>query len=636
MPDDMMLDEFKKRTLEHAELESEESAAKKTREGESSEPVSPSKALYPPLFAGRVSQEDDVFHWDEHEDLTAVEGEDIEYEDLVEEEMEDAPKNEQGESPPELNPEELDSMDQEAAVEELNSLSKIGVIEEFAESGASGSEKRMDLREVYDWRFRDGKWRRRCSIVAREYRAGTTSTAETFSPTASNAAARLVLILHLLNPTWVILVLDIKDAYLQVPQQEEVLVTISDWMKKACNIGDGIVWRLKRCLPGQRNAATRWYEHLRSIVERLGFEFSKHVPALARHKTRPVFISIHVDDELLAGKKEDSLWLVEELEKIFRVEKEGPYPLNRIGDGEELRYLKRKYVFVEEGVVVQPNEKYIKKLLELYDLGRLKSKATPEHVDLVKEDKSKELGPEETKRFRSGLGSVLYLAQDRIDIQYASKCLASSMSKPTQQSLKCLIHLILYLAGTANRSTLLPYSTKGRRLITRLNGQEDNDEIPPEESHVVEAYSDSDWGSVKTPEKARRKSTSSGIIVLNGMQVVSFSRTQKATASSSCEAELYALSGTCGEAILIGRLFEFLTGEHVRTEIRCDSSSARQWSQRRGIGRLKHVDVRLCQLQDWVRENTISIGTVKTVLNVADLNTKKLTYARRAFHPHRS
>ena len=135
VPDDMTLDEFKKRTLEHAELGEEESAAKKTREGESSAPVSPSRALYPPLFAGRVSQEEDVFHWDEHEDLTAVEGEDVEYEDLVEEEMEDEPKNDQGESPPEVSPEELDSMDQQAAVEELNRLSKIGVIEEFAESG---------------------------------------------------------------------------------------------------------------------------------------------------------------------------------------------------------------------------------------------------------------------------------------------------------------------------------------------------------------------------------------------------------------------------------------------------------------------------------------------------------------------
>ena len=140
----------------------------------------------------------------------------------------------------------------------------------------------------------------------------------------------------------------------------------------------------------------------------------------------------------------------------------------------------------------------------------------------------------------------------------------------------------------------------------------------------MEAYSDSDWGSLKTPEKARRKSTSSGIIVLNGIQVLSFSRTQKATASSSCEAELYALSGTCGEAILVGRLFEFLTEKPVSVEVRCDSSSARQWTQRRGVGRLKHVDVRLSQLQDWV-------GTVKTALNVADLNTKKLSYARRAF-----
>ena len=43
------------------------------------------------------------------------------------------------------------------------------------------------------------------------------------------------------------------------------------------------------------------------------------------------------------------------------------------------------------------------------------------------------------------------------------------------------------------------------------------------------------------------------------------------------------------------------------------------------------MDVRLCQLQDWVRDNIVKFGTVKTALNVADLNTKKLTYARRAF-----
>ena len=102
------------------------------------------------------------------------------------------------ETPPELSPEKLDLLDQEAAVEELNRLSKIGVIEEFLEANPNGPEKRMDLREVYDWRYREDHWKRRCRIVAREYRAGASSTAETFSPTASSAAARLVLILHLI------------------------------------------------------------------------------------------------------------------------------------------------------------------------------------------------------------------------------------------------------------------------------------------------------------------------------------------------------------------------------------------------------------------------------------------------------
>ena len=148
--------------------------------------------------------EEDPFHWDEEEDLTAVEGEDVEYEDLMEEEMEDTPKNDQGETPPELSPEELDLLDQEAAVEELNRLSKIGVIEEFLEANANGQEKCMDLREVYDWRYREDHWKRRCRIVAREYHAGASSAAETFSPTVSSAAARLVLTLHLIFSEWVI------------------------------------------------------------------------------------------------------------------------------------------------------------------------------------------------------------------------------------------------------------------------------------------------------------------------------------------------------------------------------------------------------------------------------------------------
>ena len=74
----------------------------------------------------------------------------------------------------------------------------------------------------------------------------------------------------------------------------------------------------------------------------------------------------------------------------------------------------------------------------------------------MKADKSKECTPEEARRFRSGSGSVLYLSQDRVDIQFATKLFASAMSKPTQQAVKCLKHLIIYLKGPGHEHSYFP------------------------------------------------------------------------------------------------------------------------------------------------------------------------------------
>lgn len=53
--------------------------------------------------------------------------------------------------------------------------------------------------------------------------------------------------------------------------------------------------------------------------------------------------------------------------------------------------------------------------------------------------------------------------------------------------------------------------------------------------------------------------------------------------------------------------------------------------QRSGLGRLKHIDVRLCWLQMAIREKVLKVLPVSTQVNIADLNTKKLTAARRRF-----
>ena len=82
------------------------------------------------------------------------------------------------------------------------------------------------------------------------------------------------------------------------------------------------------------------------VLEKLGFEALKDIPSVLRHKVRPVVVSVHVNDELIVGKKGQESWLVKELQKFFELTVEGPYRSER-GSREQLHHLKRTYEFVE-------------------------------------------------------------------------------------------------------------------------------------------------------------------------------------------------------------------------------------------------------------------------------------------------
>ncbi len=62
-----------------------------------------------------------------------------------------------------------------------------------------------------------------------------------------------------------------------------------------------------------------------------------------------------------------------------------------------------------------------------------------------------------------------------------------------------------------------------------------------------------------------------------------------------------------------------------------DSSSAKALAQRRGVGRLKHVDLRHLWIQSCARQKLVRLKKVGTRNNVADLNTKNLSVARRKY-----
>ena len=184
--------------------------------------------------------------------------------------------------------------------------------------------------------------------------------------------------------------------------------------------------------------------------------------------------------------------------------------------------------------------------------------------------------------------------------------------------------MILYLAGTKSYAMLLPYKVFGSKLDS-IHGR-DGTEEPCEK---VEVFTDSDLAGDQSSSTTRRRlSVSSAMIFLNVRPVTSWSRSQRSIALSSCESEYLSAVGGAAEGLYIGRLWKFLTRKEVAVSTVTDSSSCRAFSQRQGVGRLKHIDAKFLWVQQRLKEGAMAMEGVPTLLNVADMGTKRL---RRAF-----
>ena len=290
-----------------------------------------------------------------------------------------------------------------------------------------------------------------------------------------------------------------------------------------------------------------------------------------------------------------------------------------------------------DGIVVEPCKQYIPKLLELLHIENRREKTCPHHNNLEVYSRDKVLpgeilSAEQTRVFRGGLGLCLYLAQDRPDVQEAVRVLSTCMGTPTVRSMSALKHLASYLKGTSEYGIFLSNCDVGMRLQDHWMVKDSAMDDPS--MYNVECYCDSNWGGCKST----RKSTSSGMVFLNGCLVLSLCKSQSTIALSSCEAELLALTHMTAEAIMVCSLCRFLLkleGREVNSDldfiVYTDSSSAKALAQRRGVGRLKHVDLRYLWVQACVRQKLIRLKKVNTQNNVADLNTKNLSLVRRRY-----
>ena len=472
---------------------------------------------------------------------------------------------------------------------------------------------RLTTRFVHDWRVKlyvphEGpsrkRWLRRSRMVAREY--ANDKRDDAFSPASGHHVLRVLPALFLNsvvnnvvkegeNGLPVIGALDIKDAFLQVEQERPL--QISTTLAR---------YKVLKNLPGQRIGAKAWYEHLRSyLAEELNFEFDVVNPCLGKQGDGQnlVCILIHVDDVMFTGRQKAVERFVMKLKEKFEVD------MTMVKEyGQEFSFLKRKYIYVEDDLLIKPGQ-YASNVIKTYEdhFGPARKQKLPATSDIQDADGSNLASPEDAAIYKSIVGMGIYLAQERMDVAFVVKELAGRMSSPTEISLLKVQKFVGYLKETEHQHILLPLPQRGQGINMRSH-----------ELWILASCTDADWSG----NRATRKSTSSSVHALNGMIIYSTSRGQKVVSLSSAESELHALVAGACDGICLKHVIEFLTGGQVQHVCWVDNSATRQ------IGRLRRISGKLLWCQDKVASGSLEVKQIGTAYNLADIGTKPLSKVR--------
>ena len=105
--------------------------------------------------------------------------------------------------------------------------------------------------------------------------------------------------------------------------------------------------------------------------------------------------------------------------------------------------------------------------------------------------------------------------------------------------------------------------------------------------------------------------------------VRTWSATQKSVALSSAEAELVALVRAASEAIGLCQLADSWNTK-FKAELYCDSSAALAITDRRGVGRVRHLKVGHLWIQEVAADGVVKFKKIAGTENPADMFTKHL------------
>ena len=144
---------------------------------------------------------------------------------------------------------------------------------------------------------------------------------------------------------------------------------------------------------------------------------------------------------------------------------------------------------------------------------------------------------------------------------------------------------------------------------------------------TVEGYTDSDWAGCKTTGK----STSGGVEMIGEHFIKGWSKTQSCVTLSSGEAELVAMCKLSAELLGIISLVKDL-GRTLRGTVLADSTAALAIADRKGSGKLRHINIGLLWIQEKENKEELKYEKVPGQENPADMMTKDVSPMLLARH----
>merc|ERR1711973_531261 len=378
--------------------------------------------------------------------------------------------------------------------------------------------------------------------------------------------------------------IDVRRAYFHAKARREVYVTLppEDYEEGKCG-------KLNKAMYGTRDAAQNWEYAYVEAMEEIGFNRGAATPCAFYMAEKNLRVVVHGDDFTVLGLEADLDWFRRKISEKFEVKFRG-----RIGPGisddKSIRILNRVVTWTEEGIEYEADQRHAEIIVKSLDLQADSKNVTTPGIrrEWTPEDE-KELSPEDATAYRASVARGNYLAQDRTDIQYAVKELSRSMSKPTEGDWAALKRLGRYLVGKTRMKVLFKYQ---------------------EEVKKIHVWADTDYAGCRKT----RKSTSGGLLMIGEHVVKSWSTTQAVIALSSGEAEYYGI--VKGSSVGLGaRSVLRDLGCSVRICVMTDSSAAKGMASRKGLGKVRPVEVNQLWVQQKVGNGEIELRKVEGASN---------------------